>query len=213
MKNRGKEECYDKIQSLISYGENFCKMAAAEGEKSFVTLREEICTGSNMHRGYYNPSLVYDLIVGGNKRGRILKKHTARCSDYYRYYYGTDDRLMKVEYVLNNQVRSTEYIQYRDNYVLGVTLSRFLGRLELRTVCEEVYTNGVLSTVSCMHCYLKEDKYRCFRFIMESYQYNESGLRGCVEQWLNPPSDYYVEDRYDIECQDGAAIRCRRIKE
>ena len=70
-------DLYDKY--LYSYDE-LRKKALAE-----TCYREYSKGGESMHRGYYCPSPVYDLLVGNVNRGRLLKRRPAVSYDYIYY--------------------------------------------------------------------------------------------------------------------------------
>ncbi len=45
-------------------------------------MRHEIGLGGElMHRGYYCPSLIEDVVVGNTKRGRISKRTTSKAKE------------------------------------------------------------------------------------------------------------------------------------
>ena len=65
-------------------------------ETSKKADREELCSGSDMFLGFYNPSPVYDLIVGNVHRGRILKRITKSSKPSHKYGFDKDGRLCTV---------------------------------------------------------------------------------------------------------------------
>ncbi|MGE7837629.1 hypothetical protein [Viridibacillus arvi] len=78
------------------------------------------------HRGYYCPSLVFTYIVGGTKRGKILK----RFSKKYSFKYGFN-KLGELIYVQNNDEfeqfqdgQFQEFIIHDRNIEIGITVHR-----------------------------------------------------------------------------------------
>ena len=189
-----KNECYYKINNLIKYGDIFLRNNDLKKLNRMPVTREEICVGSNMHRGFYNPSPVFDIIVGNVKRGRILKKKKNTYSQYYRYSFGTDGLLQRAESIYNGIVATTEYIVRDDSTITGVTIDD----VGLCVVCEEEYCDGKLCSCSFMNCYGIDNTYICFDFKREIYVYDNCGLCECIEQWLNPNNGYYVNDKYSL---------------
>lgn len=66
----------DIISDLVSFGNEY----ADKMSQSHASINQEIIKveytkgGETIHRGFYCPSLVKDLIVGNLKRGKLLKK-------------------------------------------------------------------------------------------------------------------------------------------
>ena len=68
-------------------------------------VREECSSGGDcLRQGYYHPSIIADIVVGGVKRGKLLKRITARSKPNFRYGFDADDRLIYAESPYNREV-------------------------------------------------------------------------------------------------------------
>ena len=68
-------------------------------------VREERSSGGDcLRQGYYHPSIIADIVVGGVKRGKLLKRITARSKPNFRYGFDADDRLIYTESPYNREI-------------------------------------------------------------------------------------------------------------
>lgn len=128
--------------------------------------------GATLPRGYYCPSLVNDIIIGGRSRGRLVVN--ARKNTFYNYIFcfDKDNRLIKVDkYSDKNDAlpRYQEYIFYEENNIFSITFK--IGSdgkaYGLSSMIKEKYSNnGRLAS-----CYFinSED------IEIESYEYHIDG--------------------------------------
>lgn len=121
-----------------------------ESELLAGDLRTEYAAGSNLHRGFYCPSYVYDLFTGGAKRGRIMKKLSAKSKPSHRYLFHPDGRLLQSAICGNgpSDIAAAEYLFYHDDTVTGIGIS---GSGKLQTISEERYDGKrLLHYLSCL---------------------------------------------------------------
>ncbi|MEH6949139.1 hypothetical protein V7068_19130, partial [Bacillus sp. JJ634] len=64
-----------------------------------ITKFEYLKGGETIHRGYYCPSPILDLIVGNAKRGRLLKRKPDFGKFTYEYGFDIDNRMIRVREV------------------------------------------------------------------------------------------------------------------
>lgn len=85
-------------KELAGYIELYKDQCGTLFEKmSGEVVREELCTGQkNLHRGFYCPSPVQDIVIGNCKRGRILKRKPTRRLPDYVYGFDKDNHLVVV---------------------------------------------------------------------------------------------------------------------
>lgn len=76
--------------------------------------------GETLHRGYYCPSPVDDLIFGGCRRGKLLKRLTKRTNPSYRYEFAADSRMLFVDKLCTCE---KEVIVHENNSEIGLTIS------------------------------------------------------------------------------------------
>jgi hypothetical protein len=109
--------------------------------------------GETLHRGYYCPSPVLDLIVGNSKRGRILKRKPDFGKFSHEYGFDAADKLIRVrgvsEFTTPNSNYDKEYLIYLEDVVYGV---QFNNMSELDCVSKCPYTNGNILKYEMNHC-------------------------------------------------------------
>lgn len=83
-------------------------------------------SSGNLHRGYFCPSLVEDLLIGGVKRGRLIKKPDPDADEYFRYFLNHAGQLIKVESYAFKKLNHTEYLVYDGLKIYGIDFNSFL---------------------------------------------------------------------------------------
>lgn len=97
--------------------------------------------GLNLHRGWYCPSIISDIVIGNCSRGRIVTK--PRSSKYsYKYFINHKNELCLIESFYQGQYVSCEYILHEENIVRGYTI---LPSNVIIRYSEELYVNGINS--------------------------------------------------------------------
>lgn len=122
----------------------------AEFEEQYhaETVRKEFASGSSLHRGFYCPSPVFDIVVGNAKRGKLLKKVTARSKPSHEYDFDAEGRLLRCRTRSHSDgsIVSTEYLVYESDMRYGLC---FDAQNRLLNISEEAYHDGRL-----VHYYL-----------------------------------------------------------
>lgn len=125
------------------------------------------------HRGYYCPSLVFTYVVGGTKRGKILK----RFSKKYSFKYGFN-KLGKLIYVQHNNEFGTqfqEFLIHDSDIEIGITVQR----------------NGSISDIS--RCEYKDGK-------LLRYERSQLGMQLGTSKELYMEEYNYVDNQLnDVE--------------
>lgn len=150
----------DKINELI-----------LSAEKS-VVRKEYAVRGEGLHRGYYHPSPIFDVVVGRCNRGNLLKRITKRSKITYEYGFDESNKLVLVKTFNELSNSSNEVIIYRDNLAFGLSFSNE-GRIDY--LCEEVYTDGKLTELT--HAIYYDWKKGISSLHKETYKYDSSGLK------------------------------------
>lgn len=123
-----------------------------------------------LHRGYYCPSPIQDIVFGNNKRGphgKIIREKWVS-EWYYRYSFDSKQNLIKVESMGPGWDPIPEYLFRDGNAVWGIQVEG--GRV--RVVSKEVYQGNkiiqysLITRLSATVCQIKQ----------ESYEYNDTGL-------------------------------------
>lgn len=163
-------------------------------------LAETYCTeyakgGETLHRGYYCPSPVYDLIVGNANRGRLLKRRPVVNYDYIYYLNKARQIIMVDGFTTWENGRKTlytrEFVIYQDDVEISVEykLDYFLGYIHMYSASLCDYEAEKLRAYRrlCMaaycrddgSCYAERDSYTLYA---EDYEYDDSGLM-CKAVW------------------------------
>lgn len=101
--------------------------------------------GEILHRGYFCPSPVFDIVIGGASRGRLLKTQKSAATADYCYFF-KKDKLVRVDSyaVFEGKGRvlySREFIQRDGNIEVALLYEFWAGNLIIlrgMTICEYV---------------------------------------------------------------------------
>lgn len=145
--------------------------------------RQEFASGGNsLHRGYYCPSPVQDIIIGNCKRGKLLKKNQKNSKLSYKYCYDREDRLILVfqyAHELKNKLASIELLIYLEKYVLSILYSPsyegIKGEIKGITKCE--YKEGFITNYEFA---VISQGVRCNEIRVEKYKYENKLLMECL---------------------------------
>ncbi|MCF2941899.1 hypothetical protein L1N85_26625 [Paenibacillus alkaliterrae] len=201
--NAFKNDVTELISIKHEYADKLSELRASV-EKEVVRL-EYSKGGETIHRGYYCPSPVLDLIVGGKKRGRLFKKKIPEFGSYsYEYGFDKDDRLIRVkginEFTTPNSRFDEEYLIYRKNIVYGVEFDH-LGKLHVVSKC--AYNNGNIIKYEQSVCWMEIDA----DLYYEEYTYENNKLSEVhVFYNIEPLLGIYSESRYLVDQDEDAKI-------
>lgn len=111
--------------------------------KELVNTYQYAVGGELLHRGYYCPSPVKDIVMGNCNRGKRIK-HPIKFEQKMMYEYGfCDDQLLLIKHNIDDQIIETEYISYTDSKQIGCT---FNSEMKLRTISECIYNDDKLTS-------------------------------------------------------------------
>ncbi len=118
-----------------------------------VVKKEYARGGECIHRGFYCPSPVLDIIVGNCKRGKLVKK--PRKQPDYEYWFDSHNRLIlsKQRYIENSIPPIIELIFYNSNCINSVLYqknefnSQYKFNISLLTKC--VFENELIKSYDC----------------------------------------------------------------
>lgn len=141
----------DKVDYFNSLIDELYDIAGQHNDYSFMhnqfsDLASDVryASGSkSLHRGFYCPSPILDLVVGGYKRGRLVNKPTKTSQEYYQYYFDSHQQLIYINQFNKSSTSipySTEFIIRKDNIEYGLTYHNASKNLELLARC--VYENN-----------------------------------------------------------------------
>ena len=195
--NHYQAECDRLFQIGISY-----QLDPAHPERYYgdQIVFSQVAAGATIHRGVYCPSPIYDIIIGGTHRGKILQRPTKRSNITHQYYFDKDGKLHYIKRIYKGNHTGTEFLILKDGRTYGIT--QYLNG-NLVAVCEECYHEGKLNS----YCYAEfvwySQQARCFRFRREVYDYDDEGLYICDVYTFNPMVQRCEHERYQFERKDG----------
>lgn len=131
---------------------------------------------SGMYRGYYCPSPVDDLIIGGCKRGKLLKRITKRTNSEREYLFDSNNRLVAVNSLLDWKAVHTEVLIYEDNLVTGIDIDNYDNSVSEISECTYDSDNKITSFLTASVSWKKAIRTKIYEIILEKYSYDESGL-------------------------------------
>lgn len=140
-------------------------------------LRKEVAVNSRyLHRGYYCPSPIQNLIFVNARRGKILKRETVRSKPTHYYYFDAENRLLISKWDSNMGSIYTEYLSYSGDYIYGYAFDE---SGNLVSVSEEYYHSRQIQSYFRSSCYNDENRqwYASITSMeFEKYWYSETGI-------------------------------------
>ncbi len=152
-------------------------------------FREEYGKGGELlHRGYYCPSPIFDIVVGNVSRGRLLKRPTSNSNPTYRYGFDDNGNLLTVIHP-----NGTEIIIRQGEMEIGID---FDAENEIQAICWCIFSNGTIQSYvfSLYHSFEK----KIAEYRRENYIYSKNGLTSvdwyeCVYDGKRP---IMIHDKY-----------------
>lgn len=149
------------------------KLPAIRALAEKETVRTEYASGSDLYRGYYCPSPVFDFVVGNAHRGKLLKRITMVSKPSHEYAFSADGRLLWCRWLHNKTVVMTEYLVRDETRVIGILLD---SDGELKTISEEIIQDGMLLSFLQAKFWFGASPRECQEITAEYYAYDENGL-------------------------------------
>lgn len=155
--------------------------------------------GETIHRGYYCPSPIYDLIVGNAKRGRRLKRKPEFGKYSYEYGFNKDGLLVGIkgvnEFTTPVSHFDEEYLIYNKDIVYSVEFTN-TGQLDVVSKC--TYDNGNIVKYERSLVVLNEHADLWF----EKYHYKNKRLSEVSIFQVTPSIELYEEQKYKVELNE-----------
>lgn len=156
-------------------------------------VREEFCTGGELlHRGYYCPSLIRDIVIGNVKRGRLVKKEPENKDDYFRYGFDKAGNLITVI-----RPYTCEFIVREGNIEIGVGFNKQNG---IGEISEAYYEDNRI--VSYGH-YLYDEGMDISEYEKELYTYKDSSLSVDYINYLCGYLSFLTHSEYNFTLREG----------
>ncbi|MBQ2729822.1 MAG: hypothetical protein IJF69_03520 [Clostridia bacterium] len=139
------------------------KLSCLDNVSESIVRWEKATGGEAIYRGYYNPSLTADIVIGNNKRGKLLKRPSEKSKIAYEYGFDGSDRMVKV-------ITHTEYADLFEFFIYEGDTVYGLGydNGELFSVCEEKHKEGKIESFTLAYRYGDEGistvQHECFEY-------------------------------------------------
>ena len=189
-----------KADCMVNYAKNCISNHKLVLEDDSEEYSYMFCVNSSLHRGYFHPSPVYDLIIGNTRRGRFVRN-----GENYSHRYVLDNvgKLKYVESYRNGRISYVEHLQYDESTIIGITIDQ-KGRLA--AVCEETYIDSKISSFILVNCLFNEGNYVIFNIRAENFYYDSKGLSECAFRSISPSSGFQINKHYAFERKDGFLV-------
>jgi len=169
--------------------------------------------GEVIHRGYYCPSPIIDVIHGNCTRGRSVKKKPQKEPSYV-FGFDKQNRLVTVE---QRDTNEKEFLLYRENVVQSLMYDVFCGYSHIINISECVYDEqGRIREYSKLKydfLGLKSDdlykevyEYKNDQLIVRVVEYNKFGGRKAYirdEKYYFCISNGYIDSYHIVHYEDG----------
>lgn len=159
----------------------------------------EIGARSDLHRGAYCPSPVYDIFVGNVKRGHLLKRLTRQNNNYYIYSFEENGKLVCVEHFINGK-SVFEHLFYTGNNIYGITLDQWG---HIFQVSREIYDNGTIASYCKTLFSYHNGHYDLMNLVKEDYAYSSDGLCQCIFTQYIPNPKLCQQTMYQFQHKNG----------
>lgn len=167
-----KNRLAEKVDYYTPLLKDLCELAV----KSAV--RKEYSNNENgIYRGYYCPSPVDDLIIGGCRRGKLLKRITKRTNPDREYLFDSNNRLVAVNLLLDWKAVQTEVLIYEDNLVTGIDIDNYDNSVSEISECTYDSDGKIISFLTASVSWEKAIRTKIYEIKLEKYSYDESGLK------------------------------------
>lgn len=202
----------EQIRQKVKYYAPDAQKLCAEAKEKVV--RWEYGTESYMHRGYYCPSPIGDIVLGNNKRGRILKRVTSRSHPVFQYGFDEDDNLIYVKNTYQEEV-----ILYSREKMIGITVGK--DGIDVYSECD--YKDQKLVSYYTADVYGWEEGILSGELNKENYYYSENGLLESADLisllqcaypilqqirfYFNHDEEGYLSEYYYNEFEKGKEIK------
>lgn len=197
-----------EVDRMVSAGMNYWQKII-QNQKDFRAKAVEFSyyVSGNIHRGFFCPSPVADLILGQTNRGHEAKE-TEITKARWRFSYDESKHMIYVDCMQNKRVLNTEFLFWEDSVRWGVLISQD-GVLE--KVTRELYDQDKLIEYSQATLYPDENGFFCECLRTERYFRDALGLHSCEEIVFQPFIHELERRRYDFEREDGYLKSFTRI--
>lgn len=186
----------NEINRLYNIGQKYCSHINLESLFRTQIVRIETSIDGGLHRGFYCPSKIIDLVTGNVKRGKISQRASLGGKSYFLYNFNQEGLLVLIENYSRGEKLYTEYLFYDGNYVYGITLGN---EGDIKQISEEKYENKKIIHYKIAH-FLQG---KGLEISCEKYNYDKDGLYCCISHVYYPLPNVYYQTIRLFEREDG----------
>lgn len=146
--------------------------AFADASKSVVRC-QYASGGQTLHRGFYCPSPIRDIVIGNSHRGSLYKTRPRTRKPSFIYGFDGQGKLITTE----SDSFGKEIILYTDGASVGVSFTShepYGSSVEAISLCEYDATGKIRLYLLCTCCLGKP--LMMYQYELEQYHYDENGL-------------------------------------
>ena len=187
------DEIFKNYTELLDFLRKDSYRSTFEEISKTVVRREQATGGGTMHRGFYCPSIVEDIIIGNVNRGRIIKRLVKQPITYTYGFDGSDRLVTVIKHTETGDVY--EYIIYADNIQYGVVYGQKFNEEWLENFSKCCYDGKRLKSYDrYVYDHFSDALYEYFG---EIYNYGEDRLEMEQRYCLNSPPEVvaYLQNR------------------
>ena len=105
------DSCLKLADAADLYADDILLMA--EDFKSRVTYYEYGIAGTSLHRGWYSPSLIEDIVIGNVSRGRLVRNPRKSTKPSFRFGFDQMRRLLFLTIILKVDIQRVNILFMR----------------------------------------------------------------------------------------------------
>ena len=188
-------KCMDLLEQ---YEEAYTELFDKVKEKAFL---KEYANGSiGLHGGYYSPSCL-DLVIGGCKRGKLLKRITKTTKYEYEYIFDKEKQLISINYYIINRdkqlkLSTTELFVEEGNKVISFVYSHIANHHSLDYITERKYVDGLLKKFEIVSFAMTKREKRPIEISIEELDYKNERLDSLIYYQYRTDMDLLTRSRY-----------------
>lgn len=136
--------------------------------------KKEYASDSELHRGYYCPDIISDMVIGNCHRGKLYKRLTSKTKPCFEYGFDSENRLTVVNFPGYDD---HEIILYDGKSTVGILFSEDCdnGNIEIRAVCKCLYDDKMRIKEYVLANYWSDGDLD--ELTVEKYSYDEVGIK------------------------------------
>lgn len=178
---------YDRLETIAS--DALSHLPGTSASLKAAEARREACAGGDLHRGFYCPSMIQDIVISGINRGKLCDPADKAAA--FTYSFDAQNRLIGV-----HTGDTMEYIRWEGNISTGAIFD----------------SHGVSAVCECKY----DEQGRILRYsfllhgsccIHEVYTY-EDGAMAVDLIGYHDSSALLTEDRWRFTVEDGMLKDC-----